>query len=45
MAAPTQRRDGRFRKIEVKVNSPQHKIEAQSGYYAERDFATPTART
>jgi len=32
-------KDGRFRKIEVKVNRRGTKIEARSGYYAERDFA------
>ena len=32
-------KDGRFRKIEVKVNRRSVRIEARSGYYAERDFA------
>ena len=32
-------KDGRFRKIEVKVNRRNTKIEARAGYYAERDFA------
>ena len=32
-------KDGRFRKIEVKVNRRNSRIEARSGYYAERDFA------
>jgi len=32
-------KDGRFRKIEVKVNRRNSKIEARAGYYAERDFA------
>jgi VWFA-related protein len=32
-------KDGRFRKIEVRVAKKSVKIEARSGYYAERDFA------
>jgi VWFA-related protein len=32
-------KDGRFRKIEVKVAKRSVKIEARSGYYADRDFA------
>ena len=31
-------KDGRFRKIEVKVNRRSLKIEARAGYYADRDF-------
>ncbi len=32
-------KDGRFRKIEVKVSRRNTRIEARNGYYAERDFA------
>jgi VWFA-related protein len=32
-------KDGRFRKIEVKVSRRDLRVEARSGYYAERDFA------
>jgi VWFA-related protein len=34
--------DGRFRRIKVKVNRPDVKIEYRSGYYAARDFAHST---
>jgi VWFA-related protein len=32
-------KDGRFRKIEVRVSRRNTRIEARNGYYAERDFA------
>ena len=32
-------KDGRFRKIEVKVTRRNSRVEARSGYYADRDFA------
>jgi VWFA-related protein len=32
-------KDGRFRKIEVRINRKGMKIEARNGYYADRDFA------
>jgi VWFA-related protein len=37
-------KDGRFRRIQVKVRKPGFKVEARQGYYADRDFAH-TART
>ncbi len=38
-ASTNSTKDGRFRKIEVKVTRRNTRIEARSGYYAERDFA------
>ena len=32
-------RDGRFRRIQVRVKKPDLRVEARAGYYAERDFA------
>jgi VWFA-related protein len=32
-------KDGRFRRIQVKVRKPGLKVEARAGYYADRDFA------
>src|SRR5262249_15436664 len=32
-------RDGRFRRIKVKLNKPGLKVEHRNGYYANRDFA------
>lgn len=32
-------RDGRFRRIVVRVKNPDYRVEARAGYYAERDFA------
>jgi VWFA-related protein len=37
-------RDGRFRRIQVRVKTPNVRVEARAGYYAERDFAH-TSRT
>jgi VWFA-related protein len=37
-------RDGRFRRIQVRVKKDALRVEARAGYYAERDFAH-TART
>src|SRR5205807_10237226 len=36
-------RDGRFRRIEVKVNRPGLKLEFRKGYYAPKDFRHFTA--
>lgn len=36
-------RDGRFRRIQVRLKNPDYRVEARAGYYAERDF-THTAR-
>ena len=35
-------KDGRFRRIEVKVSRRNTRVEARNGYYAERDFAHTT---
>lgn len=32
-------KDGRFRRIVVRVKNPDYRVEARAGYYAERDFA------
>ncbi len=32
-------RDGRFRRIQIRVKTPNVRVEARAGYYAERDFA------
>ena len=37
-------RDGRFRKVEVKVKTSGHQAKARRGYYASRDSKTPEAR-
>lgn len=37
-------KDGRFRRIQVRVKQGGYKVEARAGYYAERDF-THTSRT
>jgi VWFA-related protein len=35
-------RDGRYRRIQVRVKRDGYKVEARSGYYAERDFSHTT---
>ena len=37
-------RDGRFRRIQVRVNRRNTRVEARNGYYAERDFANTNRR-
>ncbi len=37
-------KDGRFRRIQVRVNRRDTRVEARAGYYAERDFANTNRR-
>lgn len=37
-------KDGRFRRIQVRVNRRDIRVEARAGYYAERDFANTNRR-
>lgn len=37
-------RDGRFRRIQVRVNRQNVRLEARAGYYADRDFANTNRR-
>jgi VWFA-related protein len=32
-------KDGRFRRIQVRVTNPDYRVEARAGYYSDRDFA------
>lgn len=38
-ASTNETKDGRFRRIQVRVTNPNYRVEARAGYYAERDFA------